>query len=427
MKSIMTLFMIIVTVMLASGELEDLIERKNIQGIVQYIASSDSKMTDIDIIAANKEQFPAGGFRMLLRALSGHADAGDIARILVKHSIDERTYPYMLSYYRGQDTKELIRFITDNSNADIDMRHYTELFFRWGILEDVFDNARQGSELCFFSAAKLYSENGGRQYLEALCRFGNLRVRELFAGSRFSEERKGMLMEYAVKSNGIEHFEDILTKYAVYFPDSNLSHFFNGTEMEDAYQLFVKSFTEPGRGSGIENEMLRLASGVYNGRQYETDDFSEQYPGSIVMRYLEMMYMLFESNESEFKRILSYFLMAESNYTVRMKLVKMLLISNYIDDGTFLRYYYTGSRDKYEQFINLIAPESPLGYEMHLQAGDPEKADSIASGFTGPEDNLLRIIIDMERGRDVNIDSFMKQYPEYPLNIILMEFADERN
>lgn len=427
MRYIVTVIILISSVILNAGELENLIERRNIQGIVRYIASSDSKVSDIETITANKGQFPAGGFRMLLRALSEHADAADIVGILEKYSIDERTYPYILNYYRGQDTHKLISFIADNSNADIDMRHYTELFFQWGMLESVFENAGKGSELYFFSAAKLYAENGGTKYLEALGQFGNLRLRELFAGSRLSEERKEMLMEYAVKRNGIEHFEDIMIKYAVYFPDSNLSYLFNGTSMEDDYQLYFRSLNEAGLYSNIDNEILRLASGIYNGRQYETDDFSEQYTGSIVMRYLEMMYMLFQSSEGEFKRILSYFLLAESNYTVRMRLVKMLLVSNYIDDGTFLRYYYTGSRDKYEQFIDLIAPRSPLAYELLLASGEIEKADSVASDFTGAEDNVMRIIIDMERGRETNIELFMKQYPEYPLNSILMEFADESN
>lgn len=427
MRYIIIVIILIMTVMLSAGELENLIERKNIQDIIRYIADSDSKMSDIETIAANKEQFPAGGFSMLLRALSEHADAADIVRILVKYSIDERTYPYILNYYRGQDTRKLISFIADNSNADINMRYYTELFFQWGILESVLDNAVKGSELYFYSAAKLYAENGGRKYIEALCQFGNLRLRDLFAGSRLSEERKEMLMESAVKRNGSEHFEDIMIKYAVYYPDSNISHLFNGTSMEDDYQLYFRSLDEPGLNSNIENEILRLASGIYNGRQYETDHFSEQYPGSIVMRYLEMMHMLFESNESEFRRILSYFLLAESNYTVRMRLVKVLLVSNYIDDGTFLRYYYTGSRDKYEQFISLIAPQSPLAYELLLDSGEFEKADSLASGFSGAEDNMLGIIIDMERGRNPDIDSFIKQYPEYPLNSILMEIDDESN
>lgn len=419
--AIAVMILVLVTTVYTEG-IDRLIDRRDIRGIKEHVMQSHSKLKDIKLIISRKDEFPAGIFPRMLRFLETQFERDLLAEILISEDINERTYPYLIEYFRKKDLNSLTEFVKSNQNADVNHEKYVVMFDKWGILEDIFNSAHD-SPLYFHAGSRLFQKTGDMAYLNGILEYGNYRLRETFSKSEMSEENRNKLLVKAIEHNGLEHFESIALGYAVYFPDSNMTYLFKGSKLEEAYGAYRRALKN-GTGHGkLNHSILNAAAELFNGELKDARSVVEETPGDLTARFIEMMGALFNSDISHFRELAGYFLLAERNRHIRMKIIKILLISDIIDDGTFLRYYYKGNDEKTAQFIDLLAPQSPLKYEMLVKENRYEEADSIAEQLSDKENTALKIVIDMENNRDIDHSGFMRKFPGHPLNSIIRGYS----
>ncbi len=413
------------------NDLRDYIEKRNIRGIVDILEKTDKKERKhaINILLSNKEHIPAGMFVSVMYPI---IKDNDFMNIFVKEAnrylMDERIYPILINYHEKNGNKALIDFVVNQKEGKLDYYKYAKIFKLKGILESIAKRSHAFSDLHFYSNGIMYAISGKKIYLNEIIKYDDGSVKLLLSKDIYSGNYKEMLLMEMINRKRGDLFTDEIVLMAVIDINNDYSKAFNG-DLTDIYREMKQAIKHNNIMDYSYNEndeknvkILKMASMLYTGNYNGYESFREHINIlSDALMYTDILHSLFNSKIDIFKKQVSRLLVSKYSFSAKMYYVKLLILTEYIDDGTIYRYYVLNDYENMKPILMMIGKNSPLAYEMALKDNklNSEMIDKLKERDNTYAYILLTDYINNKFNKEQYME-FKETFPDYPL-IPLME------
>ena len=413
------------------NDLKGYIEKRNIRGIVDILEKADKKerKNAVNILLSNKEHIPAGMFVNVMHPIIKDNDFMDIfVKEANRYIMDERIYPILINHHEKKGNKALIDFILKQKEGKLDYYKYAKIFKLKGILESIAKRSHAFSDLHFYSNGIMYAISGKKIYLSEIIKYNDESIKLLLSKDIYTGNYKEMLlMEMINRKRGIL-FTDEIVIMAVIDINNDYSKAFKD-DLADIYRdmkqaIKHNSIMDYSYNENDEKNMkiLKMASMLYTGNYSGYESFREHINIlSDALMYTDILYSLFNSNIDVFKKQISRLLVSKYSFSAKMYYVKLLILTEYIDDGTIYRYYVLNDYKSMKPILMMIGKNSPLAYEMALK--DNKVSNEMIDKLKEKDNTYAYILLTDYINNKFNKEQYMefkKTFPDYPL-IPLME------
>lgn len=400
--------------------LDDYISRGNVAGIIQLYQKENSEGKDYIAmkVMKDREQMAVGQFHLFMQFMRNNASDMVIAlKYADEAEMDERVYPFMLEFYQMMYPDQVKSFAMKYQDSDIDYRKYSVIYYKNGVLPALTKASGKGTRMRFHFSARMYSITDSTVYLDMLCEYPGDSIALLADEGMFSSEQVENIIKRKTTDKG--RLIDTAVKLAVYFPQRDYTDALSGTEYEDAYRNMKEGLLKNNEISDSVNGFIDLASALYNGEEETYSKMrSSMKTQDPLLNYLDCLYYLFNSDYDNFKQMLSIILLREKSDNARMRLVEMLVLSEYSEDGTLFRMLFLGDYESARPILMLTARNTVLEYWYLSKTGG--NTDELKQTLLKDRNSAMHVcIIDYVLGKTDKsfAKEFMKQYPDSPMNI----------
>ncbi len=404
--------------------LNDYINRGNISSIIQMYgnAGNDEKEYIAMKMMEERGKFAVGQFQIFMQYMRNNA--ADMELVL-KHCdsapMDERVYPYLIEYFEMLYPDKLKEFVLRYQDSGLDYKKYSILFSKKGILPELTRQSKKGTQLRFIFSARMYALTDSTVYLNMLNEYKGDSIAVLVRDGLFSVSQSESIIKS--KKTDLGALIDELVSLAVYNPLEDYTLQFKGTGLEYIYSEFRNGHV-PQIGKDEKNRnivYLAMAAALYNGDdEYYQNMHTEEMLNENTMNYLDCLYYLFTSDMESFRTTLANVLIREKSESARIKLVELLTLSTYSEDGTLYRMLVMEQYQQMRPILYLTAKDTPLNYYYLLKTGG--NAENLKEILMGGAKTALHVcVIDYAEGLADKefLKEFIKKYPESPINIFL--------
>lgn len=404
--------------------LNDYIIRGSVGSIIQIYsnASNDEKEYIVMKVMQERGKFAVGQFQIFMQYMRNNA--ADMELVL-KHcdnaDMDERIYPYLIEYFEMLYPDKLEEFILRYQDSGLDYKKYSILYYKKGVLGRLTRQSKKGSQMRFIFSARMYALTDSSVYLNMLNEYKGDSIAVLVKDGLFNSSQTEAIIKG--KKSELGALIDNLVNLAVRNPVEDYTEQFRGTELEELYADFRNGrVPEISRDEKNRNIVyLAMAAALYSGdNEYYQDMHTEAMNSDNTMNYLDCLYYLFTSDMESFRTLLANVLVREKSESAGIRLVELLTLSAYSEDGTLYRMLIMEQYQQMRPILYLTAKDTPLYYYYLLKTGaDTEGLKEIL--MSGAKTALHVCIIDYaEQLTDREfLKEFIRKYPESPINIFL--------
>lgn len=408
-------------------EFEEAVSRMDMLKVADMIRNIESSNYEVasEILVKNREQYALNAYMRIVSDIQANSDFYKyIAQYADREKLDNKLFAMAFYYYMEQGQNAAVNFAIRHSNDDVDYFRWCMVFRDSSILKRIADKSYAYSELHFFSNAIMYVETGKKKYIDDMMRYNDEKIRNFYYYDIVDETSAWNIIDEMIDRGRGQTFVNEIAARAVIDIDNDYSYALSGREKElyRDMKMAIESKT-PHNYEYSENSVsiniLHAASMLYTGNydgysQYRKQ--SEVY--APVYDYLDMLFDLFASDMISFNERLVYFITSSKSMSLRLYAYKLMLMSKYIDDGTFFRHYVTGNTDAMKPILKIAGKDTPLMYEFSQMTG----FEFSASEMECDSNDMLYMIMTDYENNTVNreqLSAFIKKYPAHPLTPLL--------
>lgn len=423
------IILMILISLLWNQDFSDAVINMNIGKINSYIQNASEKdYNEASVILLdNRGKYAVGVYQIILNEIGKNKA---FENVFVKHAdkyiMDERIYQFLLNHYSDINNKELIAFILRHNDGKIDYYKWCKIFYQKNILKNIADKSYAFNELDFYSNGIMYAKTGEIKYRDNLIRYDNASIRDLYNRNIFDSNKRKDLLEELLKKGRTGSFEDEILFMALTESNKDYSKYLKKEEkvyyqrMREAIKNNdILEYNYSGDSENIQ--AIQMASMLYTGNcegyfVYRSE--SSEYMA--IMEYLDMIRFLFISDISNFKKTASKQIVLENSLLDKMFIIKLILMTEFIDDGTFYRYYLLNNFQQMKPIIDIMAKNSPIALEMNYMFNTKYEYS-----FENKDSNsiLMGILVDIQYNKKnpESLRYFIEKFPGHPILPLLME------
>lgn len=374
-----------------------------------------------EILVKNSKQYALNAYMRIISDIQANSDFYRyIAQYADREKMDNKLFALAFYYYMGQGQNAAVNFAMRHSNDDVDHFRWCMVFRDSSILKRIADKSYAYSELHFFSNAIMYVETGKKKYIDDMMRYSDEKIRNFYYYGIVDENSGWNIIDEMIDRGRGQAFVNEIVAKAVIDIDNDYSYALNGREKElyrDMKMAIENKMPHHYKYSenSVSINILHAASMLYTGNYDGYSQYRKQAAVyAPVYDYLDMLFDLFTSDMMSFNERLVYFITSAKSVSLRLYAYKLMLMSKYIDDGTFFRHYVTGNTEAMKPILKIAGKDTPLMYEFSQLTGFEYSASEMECDSN---DMLYMIMTDYENNT-VNreqLNVFIKKYPAHPL------------
>lgn len=403
-------------------QLDNAAGKMHIYDVIRLIENIDKKHYEeaAEILVNNRDYYAQNAYMHITDAIKKHDEFHKyMAEYIDRGQLDNKLFPLAFDYYIDKGENAAVDFILRHSNDEIDYYKWCKIFSDSNILKRVAKKSYAHNELHFYANAFMYVKTGEKQYIDDVLRYSDERIIQFYYTDIVDEISAWNIINAMIGENRKRVFVNEITAKAVIDIKDDFNYALSGMEKE-LYNIMKQAINDKTpmhyeyNSDSVSMEILQSAAMLYTGNYEGYFQYREQTEiYAPVYDYLDMLGDLFTSDMQSFRERFIYVIVSKHDLSLKLRAYKLMLMSRYIDDGTFFRYYITGDSDAMRPILRIAGRDTPLMYEF---ADLFEKNNNISEIPNDSNAMLYRIIVDYEN-KHINrelVRAFIDKYPVHP-------------
>lgn len=434
MKRILyTLIILLALSLLISGdEFKDAWKERNIKKCLELLEKGDEKQKEKMLKTAFENRKRSGKieYELFLRYIRENPKLLEKYEELLRGNIiTEMEFLYISDYFEIRDFNDLYAFIGRHQKDSLDYYKYAKVYMTKGKLRDMMPYLMKGEEMYLYSSVIMFSITDSISYLSGMSGYVLDSAKKAYDRVPMTWEQKCTFMKVLDYSKGTGPFTNDLVRMAIYKRNEDFSQAFAKTDLKESYER-MKNFGEfeADEEKNIGN-YLDAAAEIFSGNSTKKlDEFLLSRKGEELSIYLKGLQMLFSSQYQVSKESARTFFVTSKSRDARLEVLKLVIAGSYIEDGSILRKLFIGERGQLGTLLYITGKDTPVYYTYLLEEGEFEKAEDVKKSFGDDKVKLSYAVIeDILRGRinKSEAETFMKQFPDYPISGLLRSIIYE--